>query len=166
MQIDADISQEETQNLPAVVSEEQFTLDIKRSNLEPVYNVKRRIARLETVVETLPYWRSFVTVAAFLTSIAFIAIISYLIFNSYNKLPPEFPLIHSQATGSWNLIDKEILPFTPIALGSLLAILLKLNSETFKFDRRLANMVNLGVIIFNILGTIAFVELFSLVLIF
>lgn len=160
------IEDDQEDELGLEIGEGQISLDLKNSKLDWFYGIKRKLNNVEAVVEAIPYWKSFVTVAALVSSIATVGLLAYFIVDLYPELPPEFPLIFSQDTNSWMLIDKEILPGVPIALGIVLVLLLRLNSATYKFDRRLAQMVNLGIIIFNILSSIAFVQLVSLILVY
>lgn len=155
----------ETQEL-ALISEDQIKLDIKESKFDWFYSIRRKVTEVEAVAEAIPYWRNFSAVAALMSSIAFIGIITYLILSFYDILPPEIPLIYSQAGKSWDLIEKEFLPVIPVFLGVLLILTIRFNISSYSFDRRLAYIVNLAVTIFNIFGLIAFLQIFSLILIY
>lgn len=150
----------------AVVSDAQYELDIKSSKSEWYYNIKRRVSRYEATMEAIPYWRSYVTVTAIVATLAFIGFVSFVLYNNYATLPNSFPLIYSQATQTWNLVSKEYLMIIPIALAAFLLIMVRINIQTYRFDRRLAIMINFIVILVNILGIIAFGQLFSLILIY
>lgn len=149
-----------------LVSEEQYALDLSTPQHEWYYGFKRSITKFETNLETIPYWRSYLSISAIFTTLVFIGFISYIIFKFYGQLPNEFPLIYSRVTMSWKLIGKEFLPLLPIILAVFLLVITKTNIQTYRFDRRLATMTNFIIILVNMLGILAFAQLFSLILIY
>lgn len=148
------------------VSPQQIDLGLKRSRLEWFYNLKQKVSRRSAVIEALPYWRNVNTVLALLCSIAFIVIIIYVEGRNYQQLPDRIPFFYQQASNSWALTDKEVILPVPIFLAVNLGVLIRLSSVIYKFDRRLALMLNTGIIIFNLLGLVAFIQMMSLILIY
>lgn len=145
---------------------EQTTLNLKKDKLEGYYQVKRKLAHLETTVEALPYWKNFLSVLAFMMFALLIIFTTYITITKYNQLPKQLPLFYSQANNTWGLIDKEFYLFMPFVFAFTLFLLIKLNSSVFKFDRRLAIIINLALILTSLLGFIAYIQLFSFVLIY
>ena len=145
---------------------EQITLDLKKDPLEGYYSVKRKITQVETTVEAMPYWKSFLSVTAFVLMLFLIILISAITFQNYNNLPKQIPLIYSQSALTWTLSDKDVYIIIPIVLFVALVMITRLNSQTFKFDQRLSIVVNIAVILSSVLGIIAFLQLFSFVLIY
>lgn len=90
----------------------------------------------------------------------------YIIITKYQVLPKQLPMIYSQANNTWNLVDKEVFLVIPFVLLFLLFLIIRFNTLTFKFDRRLAIMVNLVLVLTSLLGFIAYAQLFSFVLIY
>jgi hypothetical protein len=151
---------------PSKKKQEQISLNLKKDKLEGYYQVKRKLAHLETTVEALPYWKNFLSVLAFMMFVFLILFNSFVTVTKYNVLPKQLPLFYSQANNTWGLIDKEIYLLMPFLFGFMLFFLIKLNSSVFKFDRRLAIMINLALILTSLLGFIAYIQLFSFVLIY
>ena len=145
---------------------EQITLDLKKDKLEGYYTVKRKLAYMEATVEALPYWKNFMSVLSFLLFVLLVIFNIYIVITKYQELPKELPLIYSQSNNTWNLIDKEFYLLIPFVLLIVLFVLIRLNTLTFKFDRRLATMINMTLILTSLLGFIAYVQLFSFVLIY
>jgi hypothetical protein len=147
---------------------EQFKLDLKKSRWDFFYGVKNRFSRMTVLVEALPYWKNLNTIVALVSSFSFVAVMFYVISKDYLLLPSnlQIPIIYLQASQSWQPEDKEILLLIPVITGALLVLLLNFSSSIYKFDRRLSFMINFGIIMFNILGAIAFFQLLSLILIY
>lgn len=145
---------------------EQISLDLKKDKLEGYYQVKRRLAYLEATVEALPYWKNFLSVLAFMLFFLLIVFVLYVTISNYLSLPKQLPLIYSQGSNTWNLIDKELFLVIPFVLMFMLFLLVRFNTLTFKFDRRLAIMINLVLVLTSLLGFIAYMQLFSFVLIY
>jgi hypothetical protein len=117
-------------------------------------------------ITALSYWNNFLSSITIVSSIFVVAILSTIIINQYNQLPEQFPLFFSQYSKTWQLVEKEILIFAPIVLGLLLTLIIQFNRFVYLFDKRLSQMVNNIVIIFNILIMIATLQLYSLVMIY
>lgn len=145
---------------------EQISLDLKKDKLESYYQVKRKLAHLEATVEALPYWKNFLSVLGFMLFLLLIVFNLYITISKYDELPKQLPLIYSQTNNTWNLVDKEIYLITPFVLLFLLFLIIRFNTLTFKFDRRLSTMVNLVLVLTSLLGFIAYIQLFSFVLIY
>lgn len=148
------------------IKPQQITLDLKKDKLEGYYTVKRKLAYMEATVEALPYWKNFLSVFAFMLFVLLLALNFYVVITKYQELPAQLPLIYSQSNNTWNLIDKEFYLLIPFVLFIVLFLLIRLNTLTFKFDRRLATMINLTLILTSMLGFIAYIQLFSFVLIY
>lgn len=148
------------------IKPQQITLDLKKDKLEGYYTVKRKLAYMEATVEALPYWKNFLSVFAFMLFVLLLALNFYVVITKYQELPAQLPLIYSQSNNTWNLIDKEFYLLIPFVLFIILFLLIRLNTLTFKFDRRLATMINLTLILTSMLGFIAYIQLFSFVLIY
>jgi hypothetical protein len=148
------------------IKPEQISLDLKKDKLEGYYTVKRKLAYMEATVEALPYWKNFLSVLAFMLFILLIVFNFYVVISKYKELPRELPLIYSQSNNTWNLIDKEFYLLIPFVLLVALFFLIRFNTLTFKFDRRLATMINLTLILTSLLAFIAYIQLFSFVLIY
>jgi len=153
-------------NKPKSGETEQISLDLKKDRLEGYYQVKRKLAHLEATVEALPYWKNFLSVLAFMLFLLLVIFIFYVTVSNYHRLPKQIPLIYSQANNTWNLVDKEIYLVLPFVLLLMLFMLIRFNTLAFKFDRRLAIMVNLVLVLTSLLGFIAYIQLFSFVLIY
>ena len=151
---------------PTKKQAEQISLDLKKDKLEGYYQVKRRLANLEATVEALPYWKNFLSVLAFLMLFFLIIFTTYITVNNYRIMPQKLPLLYSQSNTAWNLIDKEFFLLIPFLLLIALFFLIRLNSLTYKFDRRLATMINMSLVLTSLLGFIAYIQLFSFVLIY
>lgn len=147
-------------------SPQQISLAIEENRLEQYYALRSRLAKMEASVEALPYWRSMITVLAFTLSIAYVILIFYILAAKFGQLPNAVPLIYSQNQNTWILIDKEFLIIIPSILVAVIVGIIKLNSTIFEFDRRLAVMVNICLIVFSLLGIIGFAQLASLVLVY
>ncbi len=145
---------------------QQIPIDLKKDKLESYYQVKRKLSRLEATVEAQPYWKYFISVFAFLLVLLLIIFNTYVTFTKYSSLPRQLPLVYSQSTNTWTLIDKEFYLLIPFLLLLMLFIQIRFNTLTFKFDRRLSLVVNLGLILSSLLGFIAYIQLFSFVLIY
>lgn len=148
------------------IKPQQITLDLKKDKLEGYYTVKRKLAYMEATVEALPYWKNFLSVFAFMLFVLLLALNFYVVITKYQELPAQLPLIYSQSNNTWNLIDKEFYLLIPFVLFIVLFLLIRLNTLTFKFDRRLATTINLTLILTSMLGFIAYIQLFSFVLIY
>ena len=145
---------------------EQITIPIEPSKKELYYNVKRKVNRFGIFFGAIPYWKHIINVVAFISSILVIVVDTLLLIQLYGQLPNKIPLFYFQATKSWSLTDKELLIVIPIFSGIILILLSRLNSSVFRFDRRLAIMINVSIFIFNIFFIIAILQLFSLVLVY
>lgn len=145
---------------------EQIDFGLKKDRMEAYYNVKRKLSEMENTVEAIPYWKSFLSVAGFMLMILLIIMIAFVTFTNYESLPRQMPLIYSQTSSTWMLSDKDVYIIIPVLLLIGLAIVTRLNSITYKFDRRLSIVINITLILTAILGFIAFIQLFSFVLIY
>ncbi len=145
---------------------EQIPIGLKKDKLENYYQVKRKLSHLEATVEAQPYWKYFISVSAFLLVFLLIVFNLYLTITKYSQLPKELPLIYSQSSNTWTLIEKEFYLLIPFLLFVTLFMQIRFNTLTFKFDRRLSLVVNLGLILASLLGFIAYIQLFSFVLIY
>jgi hypothetical protein len=149
-----------------IPAEEQMQMPLKKSRFEWFYGIKRRFSNTSLVLEALPYWRNMNTVLALMTSVTLVVLTFLTISSNFGKLPDKVPLIYKQASASWELIDKEVLLPVPIFLGALLILLTNFSSSVYRFDRRLSFMINGAIILFNVLGLIAFYQILSLTLIY
>lgn len=145
---------------------QQIDLGLKKDRLETYYNLKRKVNEMEATVEAIPYWKSFLSVAGFMLMIFLIVLIEFIAITQYDKLPREMPLIYSQTASTWTLTDKDLFIIIPFILLFGLAVITRLNSITYKFDRRLSVVINISLILTAILGMIAFLQLYSFVLIY
>lgn len=152
--------------LPATVSDDQVGMELKGSRMEWMYNIKNRVNKVSSVAQVFPYWRNLNTSLAILSSIVFVAAMFLIITGEASSTVDELPLIYIQASQSWELMDKEFLLMIPFATGAMLMILLNLSNAIYKFDRRLSFMINMGMIVFNILGLFGFYQLSSLTLLY
>jgi len=112
------------------------------------------------------YWDSMLTIAAIMLSLFYVGFMIFFVVEYYNVISDTFPLFYSQATKSWQMYDKESIPLFIIVTGGILGIIIRLNHITYSFDKRLSKMINVSLIIMNLLGVIAFTEIFSLLLIY
>ncbi|MFQ5492994.1 MAG: hypothetical protein ACE5DX_02425 [Candidatus Dojkabacteria bacterium] len=154
------------ESVPAVPSENQMSMELQGSRWEFLYRLKRRLAKISILVEALPYWRNMNTILAFLTSVTIVVALFYSISTNFAKLPDKVPLFFLQSSKSWELVDKEILIPIPIFLAVTLILLNKFSGDVYRFDRRLSFMMNTGIVLFNILGMLAYFQITSLILVF
>jgi len=141
----------------------QIQLGLKKSRLEFLYKLKARFAKMTILMEALPFWRNFNTIIALVSSLTFVGAMFYVISKNYLVLPGNIriPLVYLQSSRSWELLDKEVLILIPVVAGAMLVLLINFSSTIYRFDRRLSYMMNIGIILFNILGSIAFFQLLS-----
>lgn len=147
-----------------VTSKEQYQLQIAQDTA--VNPLRNRLSKWEQHIAATPFWKSALSSAAIVSTIFFAGLLIYFIFKFYDILPPKFPLIYSQTSNNWKTIDKELLPIAPVLIITILVFLTRFNYATYHFDSRLATMVNIAVLIFNSLGILAFMQLFSLLLLY
>ncbi|MEI7579774.1 MAG: hypothetical protein WCJ58_07145 [bacterium] len=144
----------------------QFQLvDVNKHKPGWIAKAKKKIIPEKQIAEIPSYTKDFFSVGAFMSVLAFEGFFVYLLIQNYNHINKQFPLFFSQASQSWQMMDKEILPIYAVITLGLNLLILKFNHSTFSFDKRLCYMINVALILFNILGIIAFWEIFSLVLI-
>jgi len=143
-------------------------LEIGISDPKPNFaqRAKRTIIGTKHIQKIDFYWDNMLTIAAIILSCFFVGFMIFFISKYYNIISDTFPLFYSQATKSWQMYDKETIPLFIIVVGSILGIIIKLNHITYSFDKRLSSMINISLIIMNLLGVIAFTEIFSLLLIY
>ncbi|MBW7953567.1 MAG: hypothetical protein QY330_04840 [Candidatus Dojkabacteria bacterium] len=149
-----------------LISEDQYSLPLKKSRLEWYYNLKNQINKAGNVAQVFPYWRNLNTSLAITSSVLLILVMLYMIAGSTFDNITEVPLVYKQATKSWELVDKEFLIALPVVVGAAQVMLINLSSSIYKFDRRLSFMLNSGLAVFNMLGIVGFYQLVSLLVIY
>jgi len=144
----------------------QLDIGIPDPKLNFAQRAKRSIVGTKNIQKIDSYWDSMLTIAAIMLSLFYVGFMTFFVFEYYNVISDTFPLFYSQATKSWQMYDKESIPLFIIVVGGILGIIIKLNHITYSFDKRLSNMINISLIIMNLLGVVAFTEIFSLLLIY
>lgn len=145
---------------------EQLAMPMKRSSSEVVYGIKRNVDKRITYAGVIPYWRSFFFVAAFVSSIVTLILISYILYNYYAVLPNALPLYYIQASQSWMTFSKPtviVIPFIVLLFTIFSTIL---NAKIYHFDRRLVLMLNIAIIMANIFLVVGLAQIISLLLVY
>jgi hypothetical protein len=145
---------------------EQFPMEIEQGRDQWLSNMKMGFEKTLDYASVNAYWRSMVSVIALVAGVFLISVYSAILFFSYSKIPAMVPLFYSQATSSWTLSTKDTLIYIPVVFLALLVIISRLNYSIFNFDRRLATVINISLICFDILFLLAFSQLLSIVLIY
>jgi hypothetical protein len=139
-----------------------FPIDVKPDN--PIVTLNKSFDKRMIKAKAIGYFRSFPFMLSFIFTWITLIYIAVQVYQNYNMLPGEVPLIYSQALSGWEVINKEIFLYF---LGGFLAFTLIspfINSKIYFFDKRLVLVMSIGIIIIDFFIIIGFSEIFSLLL--
>ncbi len=146
-----------------VVSGEQISLGIQDKTNKNVYKLKRRLQRMERLLEVNPFWNNGLTAFTTIFTISVSAIIGLLIIKYYGQLPFKIPFFYNHTENTWDAnYDKSFLLIFPVLVTGFNIIITRLNMLIFSFDRKLVYFISLSLVMVNLLLIIAFVQLLYL----
>lgn len=154
-------------SLPSYLQKEeetQISMEIKESPKENYYKIKRKVTKLERLVEVMPFWQNFLNMFTLVFAIFTITILSILLVGNFNELKNEIPLFYNQVTQTSDSVDKSIFITIPIGVFFFNMIILRLSMMIYNFDKKLVVSVNLSLILFNLLIIIGVLQIMSLVI--
>jgi hypothetical protein len=156
---------EEEYDLSSIDSKEQIPLGIKYSKKEPIYRIKRRLSRLENVIEILPFWKNGFTVFTTTFSVAVIIILSVIVYKNFNLLPDKVPLFYNHDKETWTAVyDKSMFILIPLIVSSFNMMIIRLGMIIYNFDKKLVYFIFIGMNLMNVLLLIAFIQILYLVI--
>lgn len=147
------------------ISKEQISFDIKVPTKEPYYNFKRKLTRLESLLEIMPYWKNLVNVFTLIFGLFIPIFMSYLIFNNYDYLKEKMPLFYNNALKQWESdTDKGIFILMPLIVAGFNLLIVRLCMMMYNFDRKLVYVISSALIMVNVLVLISFIQILYLVI--
>lgn len=147
-----------------IVSPQQMVFDIPYSKKEPYYNLKRRLIRLESMLEIIPFWKNLLNVFTLIFGVFIPTVMGYLIYTNYDNLKNKMPLFFNHTTKQWESeTDKGIFILLPFIILGFNMLLVRLNIMMYNFDRKLVYAISFALIIVNILVIISFIQILYLV---
>lgn len=112
----------------------------------------KKIQRQETEIELMPFWKGIGTPLAIVSGVVcFLLTFVYPILQLRN-IAPTVPFYFNSAQGNWEQgVDSSVVIFLGLGYGILLAIILRLVFEIYKYDHRLSNMISWCLFVINVL---------------
>jgi hypothetical protein len=144
----------------------QINLGIKIQKDNPIRKFSRHLHLWFQVVHVNPYWKNFSSVAMIISAILSSGLLLGIYIINYNSLPANIPLIFNHAINGWKYIPKDNVLFIPIIHLVIIAISQRINLVIFKFDRRLVQVINESLILFNIIYIIIILEIYTMLLVY
>lgn len=150
-------------NKQEVVAQEQISLGIEDKTNKNVYRIRRRLERMERLIEINPFWNNGLTVFTTVFILSISAIIGLLIVKYYGQLPFKIPFFYNHSDNTWDAnYDKSFLLILPVIIMGFNLMITRLNMLIFRFDRKLVYFTSLSLIMVNLLLIISFIQLLYL----
>lgn len=142
----------------------QISMPIKEKG-EFVYGLKRNINKKILYAGVLPQWRNFLFVFCFVSGIFLVIALSFFLYQNFNKLPVDIPLIFQQKDKTWATIPKNFSFVLPIIILAFNLLMVYFKGKIFTFDKRLVIILNVAELITYFMIFIGISQLSSLLLI-
>ena len=142
----------------------QISMPIKEKR-ELVYGIKRSVNKRILYAGVLPQWRNFLFVFSFVSGIFLFIALAMFIYQNFNKLPNELPLIFQQKDKTWATIPKNFSFVLPILILGFDLLMIYFKGKIYTFDKRLVLILNVAELITYFLIFIGISQLSSLLLI-
>ncbi len=142
----------------------QIPMPIKEKR-ELVYGLKRNINKRILYAGVLPQWRNFLFVFSFVCGLFLFIALSFFIYQNFNKLPDDLPLIFQQKDKTWETIPKNFSIILPVLILTFNLLMVYFKGKIYSFDKRLVLILNVAELITYFFIFIGISQLSSLLLI-